>query len=128
METKVLYNPNMHFEHQLWKRELAFWEEELIAFNFRLSELITRWTTKEVLAKWNFCQSEFIIHGSVIEELLETIEIHEIYIATENKKGDKPLNNQLAKKHFEIRAKLENQREVYAQLKKDFFKFLTESM
>ena len=51
MEKEVIYNTDLHFEHQQWWSELAFWEDELKSFNNRLSELVTRWSDKEVLAQ-----------------------------------------------------------------------------
>lgn len=51
MEKETIDNSSMHFEHQQWKGELAFWKDELKFFNNRLSELVTRWTNKDVLAQ-----------------------------------------------------------------------------
>ncbi|QVY65570.1 hypothetical protein [Polaribacter sp. Q13] len=128
MKTKILYNENMHFEHINWKRELAFWEDELKSFNRRLSELVSRWTDKDVLAKLEHFQNEFVLHEAVIEDLQEIIEEHETRIAAQSKTNKDALDTQLAKKHVEFRNKMENQRNIYTQLKKDFFRFLEEYM
>jgi hypothetical protein len=47
----VIYNSTLHFERGQWQSELAFWNDELKLFKNRLSELVTRWTDKEVLAQ-----------------------------------------------------------------------------
>jgi len=126
METskEMLCNSNMHFEHQLWMGELAFWKDELKFFKNRLSEIVTRWTNKEVLAQLEHYQNEFILHGGVIEDLQETIEEHENRIAAQSKMSRELMDIQLAKRHMEFRDRLETQRHIYAELKKDFFKFL----
>nr|WP_321227924.1 hypothetical protein [uncultured Psychroserpens sp.] len=128
MEKEVLYNSNMHFEHVQWKRELAFWEDELKSFNNRLSELVTRWTDKDVLAQLEHYQNEFILHGGVIEDLQESIEEHEERIAGQSITGEDAIDVQLAKQHVEFRNKMETQREIYAELKKQFFRFLEKYM
>ncbi len=128
METKILNNSNMHFEHVHWKRELAFWEDELKSFNNRLSELVIRWTDKDVLAQLEHYQNEFILHGGVIEDLQESIEEHETRIAGQSKTGTDVLDTQMAKKHIEFRNRIETQREIYAELKKEFFRFLEKYM
>lgn len=128
MEKQVLYNSNMHFELQHWKRKIAFWEDELKVFNYRLSELVTRWTAKEVQTKLDRYQSEFIIHGGVVEDLLEVIEEHGIGIAEQIKRRQDSLDTQITKKHIELRDKMESERDVYAKLKKDFFRFLEKSL
>ena len=128
METKILYNSKMHFEHKQWRGELAFWKDELKSFNNRLSELVTRWTKKDVLARLEHYQNEFVLHGGVIEDLQETIEVHETSIAGQSKTGSDALDTQLAKKHFEFRNCMKTQRQIYAELKKEFFKFLDKYM
>lgn len=128
MNTKVLYNENMHFEHQQWKEELDFWKDELKSFNNRLSELVTRWTDKKILEQLEHYQNEFILHGSVIEDLNETIEKHETRIAGQSKTGSVALDSQMTQQHVEFRNRIETQRHIYAELKKEFFRFLEKYM
>lgn len=128
METQVLFNDSMHFEHQQWKGELDFWKDELKSFNNRLSELVTRLEDKKVLAQLSHYQNQFILHGGVIEDLEETIEEHEARIAGQSKTGSDALDTKLAKQHIEFRNKIETQRHIYAELKKEFFRFLEKYM
>jgi hypothetical protein len=128
MEKKIIYNENMHFEHQLWKGELDFWSDELKSFNNRLSELATRWTNKDVLAQLEHYQNEFILHGGVIDDLQETIREHETRIAGQSKIGEDAIDTDLAKKHIEFRNRIETQRQIYSDLKKEFFIFLEKYM
>jgi hypothetical protein len=128
METEVIYNSNLHFEHEQWKGELYFWKDELRSFNNRLSELVTRWTKREVLKQLEHFQNEFILHGGVIDDLLETIEQHEIRIAAQSKSGMDVIDTQLVENHLEFRERMETQRQIYADLKKEFFRFLTKYM
>jgi len=128
MEKEVIYNSDLHFEHEQWRSELAFWEDELKSFNNRLKELTTRWTNKEVLAQLEHFQNEFILHGGVIEDLQEAIEEHETRIAGQSKMGEDALDTTMVKKHLEFRNKMETQRQIYADLKKEFFRFLTRYM
>ena len=125
---EVLFNEDLHFEHQQWNSELAFWEDELKSFKNRLSELVTRWTDNEVLAQLEHYQNEFILHGGVIEDLQETIEQHETRIAAQTKTGQDALDTILVKKHLEFRNRMETQRQIYAELKKGFFRFLSRYM
>lgn len=128
MEKQILYNSNMHFEHKQWKGEIAYWKDELKSFNLRLSELVTRWATKEVLAQIGYYQSKFILHGGVIDDLLETIEQHEIRIEAQSETTNNVIDTQLSEKHFEFRNRIETQRDIYAELKKSFFVFLEKNL
>jgi len=131
MKSKILNNSNMHFEHAQWKLELAFWEDELKSFNNKLNELVFRWTNKDVLAQLEHFQNEFILHGGVIDDLQETIEEHDTRIAgqsVEQGVGLDAIDTQMSKKHIEFRNRIETQRDIYANLKKDFFRFLEKYM
>ncbi len=128
MEKEIIYNEDLHFEHMQWRSELAFWEDELKSFNNRLSELVTRWTKRDMLTQLEHFQNEFILHGGVIDDLKESIEIHESSIAGLSMAGKDAMDTILMKKHLEFRKKMEEQRLIYAALKKDFFSFLTKYM
>ena len=127
-QKEVLYNSNMHFEHQQWNRELAFWKDELKSFNNRLSELVMRSTDKYVLVQLEYYQSEFVLHRRGIEDLMEAIEKHEISAVDQTKPGTEVLHNSLAKEHIELRNGIDSQRYKYAELKKEFFRFLSKYM
>ena len=128
MEKELIYDSDLHFEHQQWRSELAFWKDELKSFKNRLSELVNRWTEKKILAQLEHYQNQFILHGGVIENLQETIEKHETNIAGHSQKGDESMDVALVKKHSEFRYQMEAQRQIYADLKKEFFRFLTNYM
>lgn len=128
MEKEVIYNSDLHFEHEQWRSELAFWEDELKTFKNRLIELVTRWTDKEVITQLEHYQNEFVLHGRVIENLQDTIEKHETSIASHSQKGDESMDVVLVKKHSEFRYHMEAQRQIYADLKKEFFRFLSKYM
>lgn len=128
MEKEIIYNSNLHFEHEQWRRELFFWEDELKTFKNRLSELVERYTAKEVLVKLEHYQNQFILHGGKIDDLLEDIEKHESQISGHSIEGKAVLDTVLVKKHLEFRNLIETQRQLYVDLKKDFFRFLSKNM
>lgn len=128
METNVIFNSDLHFEHKLWKAELLFWEDEIKSFNNRLGELVTRWTDKDFLAQLEQFQNKFILHGEVIETFQNEINHHETQIAEDSKKGVDVLDQILVKKHIETRNRIEIERDLYNNLKKDFFSFLSKYM
>lgn len=128
MERDVIFNSDLHFEHKQWRRELLFWEDELKSLNRRLSELVLRWTNKEMLAQLERFQNQFVIQENVINELQELINLHETNIAEHTKKGEDVLTQQLVKKHIEFRNQMDTQRILYSELKRNFFRFLSKYM
>ena len=124
MEKPFLNSSNMEFEHQRWKGEIEFWKNELESFNNKLSELITRWADKEELAEVGYYQKQFIYHGGVIEDLLDSIEQKETQLSSQIDLDNFKEVPNLSEKHIELRKRMEQQREIYAELKKNIFRFL----
>lgn len=128
METKVIYNSDLHFEHERWNSELLFYKDEIRSFKNRLEELVVRWTDKEVLIRLEHYQNEFILHEGRINEFLEGIESHEHQIAGKSLKGENSMDTVLVKAHLEFREEMEVQRDMFHNLKKEFFTFLMQYM
>ncbi|REE82781.1 hypothetical protein BX611_0051 [Lutibacter oceani] len=128
METAIIYNSDLYFEHKQWRRELFFWEDEIKSFKNRLSELVNRWTDKKVLAQLEHYQNQFFIQESIIDKFQEDIIAHETNIAAHFKKGEDVLDQPLVKKHIEFRNHMDTQRRIYTDLKKEFYRFLSKYM
>jgi hypothetical protein len=128
METSVLFNSDLHFEHVHWQRELFFWEDELKSFTKRIEELVVRWTNNEMLAQLEHFRNQFIRQKEVIDELQHEINVHETNMNKLSKKDEDVLDTSLAKNHIEFRNKMETQRHIYDDLKKYFFRFLSKYM
>ena len=124
MEKPFLNSSNMEFEHQRWKGEIEFWKNELESFNNKLSELITRWADKKELAEVGYYQKQFIYHDGVIEDLLDSIEQKETQLSSQIDLDNFKEVPNLSEKHIELRKRMEKQREIYAELKKNIFRFL----
>ncbi|MDR9458479.1 MAG: hypothetical protein RI572_13825 [Salegentibacter sp.] len=128
MEKEVIYVEDLHVEHQQWLGELEFWKDELKSFNNRLAELVNRWSNKDVLAQLEHFQNQFILHEEFIDNQEKLIHAHETNMADHDKKEHMVINTGLAKNHLDIRDRMQDQRKIYAALKKDFYKFLSKYM
>lgn len=128
MKKEIIYNSDMHFEHQNWRSELAFWEDEIKSFKNRLVEIVKRWTDKNVLAQLEHFQNQFIRHGEVIDTLQHHVNVHETNMAMHYKSGEDVLNRVFVENHVKIRGEMETQRTIYNDLKKEFFEYLSKYM
>jgi len=128
MKTQIIFNSDLHFEHNQWRSELAFWEDELKSFENRLEELVVRWTDKDMLAQLEHYQNAFIRQSEVIDILQHDIHVHEANMCALDDKGEDALDRVLVKNHVEFRNRMETQRHIYAELKQEFFRFLSKYM
>jgi len=128
MEQELIYNADLHFEHENWERELDFWADELKSFHLRLEELINRWTDHEVLAEIEKFQNQFMIQEKEFYSLKDQIAMHEKNMAAHYEKNEDVLNEMFVSQHLALREVMETERSLYDNLKKDFFRFMTKYM
>ena len=123
MEQELIYNADLHFEHENWQRELDFWGDELKSFHLRLEELINRWTDHEVLAEIEKFQNQFMIQEKEFYSLKDQIAMHEKNMAAHYEKNEDVLNEMFVSQHLALREVMETERSLYDNLKKDFFRY-----
>jgi len=128
MEQELIYNADLHFEHENWQRELDFWGDELKSFHLRLEELINRWTDHKVLAEIEKFQNQFMIQEKEFYSLKDQIAMHEKNMAAHYEKNEDVLNEMFVSQHLALREVMETERSLYDNLKKDFFRFMTKYM
>ena len=126
METKVIYNEDLHFEHEQWKMELNFWEDELKTFKNRLEELYSKWKEKELMTQLDHFENRFKIHEDKIHAFKQRIYAHELNMAKHYEAGENVINRVSYEYHLDFRDQIQVQREMYADLKKEFYHFLTQ--
>jgi len=126
MKEELIFNPDLHFEHETWSRELDFWQDELESFQNRLNELIMRYTDKDMFAQVEKFQNQLTIHEEFINSIKNQIQMHESNMADHYKKNEDSMNRNMVKKHLEIRDRMEYQRSIINEMKKNLFSFLTE--
>jgi hypothetical protein len=126
MKEELIFNPDLHFEHETWSRELDFWQDELESFQNRLNELIMRYTDKDMFVQVEKFQNQLTIHEEFINSIKNQIQMHESNMADHYKKNEDSMNRNMVKKHLEIRDRIEYQRGIINEMKKNLFSFLTE--
>ena len=128
MKKKPIYINDIHFEHQLWIRQLEFEQNELELFNSRLAEVVSNWTDKDVLRKAEHFQNTFIRHNEVIDTLLHDINAHEHQISQRAKDHPVAIDHVHFEDHPELRDKVQTQNKLYAELKTEFMEYLRHAM
>lgn len=128
MKSELIFNTNLHFEHENWNRELSFWEDELISFQNRLEELAGRWTDRSVLAQVEKFQNQFLLEKEAIHSIKDQIGMHEANMADHYEKNEDVLNKDLVKKHLKLRDRMESERDLFLEMKSNLFRFLTKYM
>jgi len=123
-----VYLSDLHFEHKQWNSELMFWKDEIPTFEHRLEDIVTRYTSKDILSILEHFQNQLILHKNVVALLLKEIKTHENELIQYAKDHPVAIDHVRFDDHTDIRTKMDTQRELYADMKKQFFDFVSKAM
>lgn len=123
-----VYLSDLHFEHIQWNSELMFWKDEIPTFEHRLEEIVARYTAKDVLSKLEHFQNQLILHNNAITALLREIKSHEKELSQFAKEHPIAIGHVRFNDHTDIINRMDMQRVLYANIKKEFFSFLSKTM
>lgn len=123
MPTMNVNAQDLHFEHTLWSKELAFAGDEIRFFEKKLGEIVSKISDREVLASLEHFQNQFIRQKEVVDELNHAIGVHEQDLGN-RLKADAELDDNLAETHAKVRDDMMMFRKLFAELKTEFFQFL----
>ena len=120
---------DLHFENISWNNDLKFQRDELNIFQKRLEEVAPRYTAKAIQRRVEQFQNKFIRHFEVLDTLVHDIKIHENHLS-DLAKAEPPASVDLVnlEDHIALRESVESQVEIYKELKKNFMRFLTQTM
>jgi len=123
MPTTKVNAQELHFEHTLWTKELSFATDEIKFFEKKLSDIVSVFSDREVLANLEHFQNQFIRQKEVVDELNHKIKIHEQDLSNRLKTNSE-LNDNMTENHTKMRDDMMMFRKLFAELKKEFFQFL----
>jgi hypothetical protein len=125
---KHVYMSDLHFEHNLWLRELNFAKDELPIFVERLADVIEKNTDKEFTAMAESFQNRLIRQKEVVDELRHAIKAHESELAHYAIEHPIAIDHVHFVDHVDLREKMVRFTTLYATFKKDFLRFIIQWM
>jgi len=125
---QAIHYTDLHFEHEVWAKELAFLKDEVAFFERRLEELVSKNSDKEVLALLEQFQNRFIRQKEVIDELKHDINIHEDKLQQFIEEHPVAIEHVRFNDQAILRDKMDTNRKLYHDLKTEYFKFMSKWM
>ena len=119
---------DLHFEHTRWLSELKLYLDELPVFQSRLEDITKRYTSAEVLGELDQFQNRIYLERNAIDELLHDINLHEKEIAKYAKEHPIAIDHVLFHDHSPLRGRIETNRKMMDDLKKEFNRYLSKWM
>lgn len=122
---KTKHIDELYFELQLWIKEIKFYKDELVVFNKRLGEVGEMYTNKEVLARLEQFQNQFILQNEVADTLLHDLKEQESTLAETAKEFSVAIDHRSFSDHPIMRDRMDSFVKIYRELRSDYMRFLS---
>ena len=118
----------LHFEHERWTKQLEFYKDELLTYNHRLEEIVTRYNGRGVMKELESFQNKFIRQNEVIDILKHDIHEHETVLAKSFIENPTASDHRLFDYHDGLRNRMDIFVKLYSELKTGFMRYLSKYM
>lgn len=119
----------LHFDHELWLAEMAFWKQEIDILDKYLAAVITSLADSDARGEVEHFQNQFIIQRSFINSLKNDVKAQEKLISELEKDiNNRVLQQKKADDEYEIRDKMLTNEKLYNDLKISFKKWLSNKL
>ena len=119
----------LHFDHELWLNEMAFWKQEIDILDKYLTAVIVTLTDKASKVEVEHFQNQFIIQRSFINSLKNDVKAQEkLIIELEKDINNRLLQQKKADDEYEIRDKMLTNQKLYNEMKLSFKKWLSNKL
>lgn len=119
----------LHFDHELWLAEMAFWKQEIDILDKYLAAVISSLSDSDSRGEVEHFQNQFIIQRSFINSLKNDVKAQEKLISELEKDiNSRVLQQKKADDEYEIRDKMLTNEKLYNELKISFKKWLSNKL
>ena len=119
----------LHFDHELWLIEMAFWKQEIDVLDKYLAAVSASYSVISVRAEVERFQNQFIIQRSFINDLKHDVKAQETLIALLEKEiNNKKLQQKKADDEYTIRDRMLTNQKIYVELKQGFKLWLSNKL
>jgi subtilase family serine protease len=119
----------LHFDHELWLIEMAFWKQEIEVLDKYLAAVNASYSDTVVRAEVEHFQNQFIIQLNFINSLKNDVKAQEALISLLEKDiSNKKLQQKKADDEYDIRDRMLTNQKLYVELKQSFKKWLSNKL
>ncbi|MBD80438.1 MAG: hypothetical protein CL840_16095 [Crocinitomicaceae bacterium] len=124
MKEKAIFIGDLHFEHEMWKRELLFCKDELNFLTNRLEEVVIMHDEPELMREVEHFQNQFILQNQNIDQFTHDINKKEHELAVFAKDHPVAIDHVHFDDHTKLRNNMEGFAKTYNIMKQEFRVFI----
>jgi hypothetical protein len=119
----------LHFDHELWLAEMAFWKQEIDILDKYLAAVIITLADRDSRGEVDHFQNQFFIQRNFINSLKNDVKAQEKLISQlEVDINNRLLQQKKADDEYEIRDKMLTNEKLYNELKLSFKEWLSNKL
>ncbi len=119
----------LHFDHELWLIEMAFWKQEIEVLDKYLAAVNSSYSDTTVRAEVEHFQNQFIIQLNFINSLKNDVKAQETLISLLEKDiSNKKLQQKKSDDEYDIRDRMLTNQKLYIELKQSFKQWLSKKL
>lgn len=122
------YMGDLHAEHMDWKKQLAFYRDELSIFRDRLGEVSAKNNSTEERAGVEHFQNVFIREAEVMDTLVHDINAHEKVLVDYAKEHPIAVEHTYFRNHTDLADRMKRFNELWDEMKHEYNRFLAKWM
>jgi hypothetical protein len=126
MKTEKVYT--QHEENKEWMNNLLFYIDEIKIMQNRLQEIVSKNTSKEVLAKVEHFQNQILVQKGHIDSIKHEINLSNDQIKAETAKNSTAIDHRSIKDHTVVRENMKSFEKLFKDLRIELNTFLSERM
>jgi hypothetical protein len=116
---------HIHVMCKDWIRELQFYQSEIPFFKKRLEEIVSDYTSNDILAQVDHFENKFYIMNNHYDELLHDVNLKEQSIMDKAAVNPKYINVKMIEMDGQIEDLMEFTAFDFSNTKKEFYQFLS---
>ena len=125
MKEKAIFIGDLHFEHEMWKRELKFCKDELNFLQERLEDVvIVHDNEMDMMREVEHFQNQFILQNQNVDQFLHDVNAKEHELAEFAKDHPVAIDHVHFDDHTVLRHNMEGFAKNYNDLKQEFRQFV----
>jgi hypothetical protein len=118
----------VHFQHRIWRNSINFYKDELKIFQERLEEIASKNTKEDIRIKIEQFQNKLIIQHNELDKLEHLVNVSEDKAVESGQIHIRRIDYEATDNYLDIKSSMEDFEKLYNELKKDFYRFLLDSI
>lgn len=111
-----------------WDKTLGFYQDEIRAFESNLKSVIKANTNREILARVEHFQNQFILQKEQFDILHHDINLEKTKVKSEILGKGAFINVMPTRKNHVVKEKVQSAEKIFRETKKEFNRFLSETL